>query len=265
MKSPAFQFYPDDFVGSGTVQAADADEIGAYTLLLCLDWGEVGFEYDEKRLAKVCRLSRARFRVVWSHLAAKFPARDGRHYNPRLEREREKQAEWHAKSSAGGKKGAAARWGGHNHPHIEGDGGGHKGGHRMVITTASPNDDTPVSSLQTPSPLQPPTTAARSQKRDRRPREPKPRETWLTPIGAEWEKVNGKGSFPWGQAAGELGNLTEAGHTPEKIARHLAWYLRVRGLDTVDPDPEVIARRQFTPNLKDFRLRFGRFDPERAA
>lgn len=88
-------------------------------------------------------------------------------------------------------------------------------------------------------------------------------DSWLAPIGGAWESVNGAGSFPYGQAARELKPLIEAGHEPPLIARRLAWYLRVRGLDTADPDPAVIARTRFTPNLRDFRLRFGRFDPDR--
>ena len=89
--------------------------------------------------------------------------------------------------------------------------------------------------------------------------------TWLTPIGGAYEAVNGAGTFPWKQAASELAPLKAAGHTVEQIARNLGWYLKVRGLDTADPDPEVIARTRFTPSLRDFRLRFGRFNPERAA
>lgn len=87
--------------------------------------------------------------------------------------------------------------------------------------------------------------------------------SWLEPMRAAWEQVNGAGSFPFGQAARELKPLVDAGNTVERIARQLAWYLRVRGLDTADPDPEVIARTRFTPNLRDFRLRFARFDPDR--
>lgn len=140
MPSPAFQFYPDDFVGSGVVQAAEADEIGAYVLLLCLDWGEVGFAFDEKRLARVCRVSVARFRVIWSHLKDKFPPRDGRHYNPRLERERQKQAEWKAKSAAGGRASAESK---------RANGG--KGGARVVEPPHEPSGQ-PNANIPFPSP-----------------------------------------------------------------------------------------------------------------
>ena len=110
------------------------------------------------------------------------------------------------------------------------------------------------------------TTASRRKKRDAAATGGEgSKSTWLTPIGAAWEAENGKGSFPYPQAAKELKPLADAGHTTEVIARRLAWYLKVRGLDTPDPDPAVIARTRFTPNLRDFRLRFARFDPERAA
>lgn len=139
MKSPAFQFYPDDFLGSAAVARMTHAEIGIYLLLLCYDWNEGGLPEDTATLARMVKLSPKAFGKAWESVGACFPARDGRRFNPRLEKERAKQAEWHAKSSAGGKKGAAKRW------------HGDKGGHQMVITTASPNDDTPVSSLQSPS------------------------------------------------------------------------------------------------------------------
>lgn len=150
MKSPAFQFYPDDFLGSPTVARMSHAEIGVYMMLLCLDWNGDGLPEDIPTLARMVKIPAKQFARMWETLGACFPVRDGRRYNPRLEKERAKQEEWRAKSSAGGKKGAAARW--HTDTDTVGtDKGGHKGGHKMVITTASPNDDTPVSSLQSPS------------------------------------------------------------------------------------------------------------------
>ena len=86
-----------------------------------------------------------------------------------------------------------------------------------------------------------------------------PRATWLTPIGAAWEARYAAGSFDYGQAARECGALTKAGHSPEEIAKRLAWYLENKGSETVLPR-EVLERRSFTPSLRDFRLRFGQFD-----
>lgn len=97
----------------------------------------------------------------------------------------------------------------------------------------------------------------------RKKREPGPkgeRVTWLTPIGAAWEASNGPGSFPYPQAARELEPLTKAGITPDEIARRLAWYLENKGSESVLP-PDQLARKHFTPSLRDFRLRHGKFDP----
>lgn len=105
-KAPAFQFYASDFVGSATVGTSTAEEVGIYVLLLSKDWMETGFVFDEARLALWCKVSVRVFRKAWAHLAEKFPARevDGvlRHFNPRLEAERVKQAAYRAVQSAKG-------------------------------------------------------------------------------------------------------------------------------------------------------------------
>lgn len=111
-----------------------------------------------------------------------------------------------------------------------------------------------------------PTTTPLTTPRTRKPRESRPegdaaaRHTWLTPIGRAWEARYGPGSFPYGQAARELKPLIDAGHTSEEIARRLTWYLSNKGCEDVLP-PEQLARISFRPNLRDFRMRFGQFDP----
>lgn len=98
----------------------------------------------------------------------------------------------------------------------------------------------------------------------RKKRAPRPKgegvPNWLAPIGAAWEARYDKGSFPYGQAAGLLKPLTDAGHSPDEIARRLAWYLENKGSEAV-LNPADLARRHFAPSLKDFRQRFGKFDP----
>ena len=91
---------------------------------------------------------------------------------------------------------------------------------------------------------------------------PAPRVTWLTPAEQVWEARYGPGSFDLGQAMRELAKLYRKGNglTPDEIARRLAWYLENKGSETVLP-PEQLARRHFTPSLRDFRLRHGAFDP----
>lgn len=107
--SPAFQFYPDDFLGSGKVGAMTMQEVGIYTFLLCLDWNECGFVLNRRRLSRFCRVSEPDFAEAWEIVGECFVERDGRWFNPRLEREREKQARFREKQVAAGQASAASR------------------------------------------------------------------------------------------------------------------------------------------------------------
>ena len=111
-QSPAFQFYPNDFLGSGKVGSMTADEVGIYVLLLCLEWNETGFAYDEEELSRWCRTPQQAFVAAWRRVSRCFVERDGKFYNPRLDAEREKQDAWREKSRAGGLKSAESRKGG---------------------------------------------------------------------------------------------------------------------------------------------------------
>ncbi len=139
VSSPAFQLYVNDFLGSAKVGMMDADEVGAYVLLLCLDWQEGGFVFDEKRLAKWCRLTPKKFRKAWEILQNCFAERDGKFWNPRLEKERLKQAEWARKSADGAALTNEKRWG----KRQGGDRGGDQGGDEMATPGVSPNGRTP--------------------------------------------------------------------------------------------------------------------------
>lgn len=95
-KSPAFQFYPGDFLADPKVQAMRAEEVGAYLLLLCAEWLDGPLPDDQGFLARVCRLGAAEFAQAWQALGRCFrPSEDRPGYleNPRLERERAFQAE----------------------------------------------------------------------------------------------------------------------------------------------------------------------------
>lgn len=204
-KSPAFQFYPNDFLGSAKVGTMNAEEIGVYMLLLCLDWQEGGFVYDPFTLARWCRLTEKKFLRAWQMVGRCFIEGDGRMWNERLQRERKKQKEWKNKSSEAGKRGAEARWGSHDQPHSQ--------PHARRITKPSPKDDSPFPS---PSPT-PVTTTTTPRVASRR----RPRETWLTPLASAHETVFGKGSF--GPVAGRFARawktLVDA-HGGEKCAAH---------------------------------------------
>jgi uncharacterized protein YdaU (DUF1376 family) len=138
--SPAFQFYPRDWMG-GAPGKMTPEETHVYVWLLCLDWEHNGFEYDEKELAHWCRLTRPRFRKAWAKVGPNFVDRDGRLYNPRLDRERAKQQVWREKSSEGGRRGAEKRW-----PHRQQGGkqGGNDTNNRVVTPPLTGWSSNPV-------------------------------------------------------------------------------------------------------------------------
>jgi len=97
-KYPSFPFYPKDFLSDPKVQRMTDAEVGFYWRMLCHEWLEVGIP-----------LTSPVVREWWSKggtVTECFFERDGRLFNPRLEKEREKKRLWSEKSSAGGRVGA---------------------------------------------------------------------------------------------------------------------------------------------------------------
>lgn len=93
--------YVNDFLGSAKVGMMSTEEVGMYLLLLFLDWQEGGFVYDHKRLAKWCRMSPSAFKRAWEQVGKCFIECDGRMFNQRLAKEREKQEAWSKKAAKG--------------------------------------------------------------------------------------------------------------------------------------------------------------------
>ena len=104
-KSPAFQFYPADYLSDSNTIAFTAEQDGHYLRLLCLCWLEGSIPIDPRPLLKdgatisdeclnpilrCFRTNRKKTALV----------------HPRLDAERCKQIAWREKSSAGGKASA---------------------------------------------------------------------------------------------------------------------------------------------------------------
>jgi uncharacterized protein YdaU (DUF1376 family) len=109
--SPAFQFYPTDFM-TGTSRMTTS-EVGGYILLLCEQWntGSVPGD-DEKALALIMRCSRGAAKSIWRQVSAKFQrGPDGTWMNARMETERQKQSDYRDVQSQRGKASAEKRWG----------------------------------------------------------------------------------------------------------------------------------------------------------
>jgi uncharacterized protein YdaU (DUF1376 family) len=106
-RSPSFQFYPSDWM-TGAPATMSPDETHVYVWLLCKDWTQNGFIVDST-LSKWCRMTPRKFRKAWERVRHSFVERDGRMYNPRLDKERAKQEEWRRKSAEGGRLSGALR------------------------------------------------------------------------------------------------------------------------------------------------------------
>ena len=109
-RSPAFQFYPKDFLSDENVRVMSLQERGVYITLLCLCWIQGSLPAGVERLAKLCGVPVNAMRKLWPAILPCF--RDGdpdRLIHPRLEREREKQAHYKRRQSDA----AAKRWQSH--------------------------------------------------------------------------------------------------------------------------------------------------------
>lgn len=108
-KSPAFQFYPKDFLMDGNVQAMSLEERGAYITLLCLCWQELVLPKDPVKLARMVGLSLRAFNRIWPSIQRCFVLTEYGYSHPRLNLERQKQDEYRRRQSDKGRASAANR------------------------------------------------------------------------------------------------------------------------------------------------------------
>lgn len=96
-------------MASPDVQSMDLNEVGAYTLLLCIAWQQDRHGYlpdDENKLRRWARMSPEQWAISREMLLGKFPVVEaGMRANIRMIREAEKQSEFSAKQSGNGKLG----------------------------------------------------------------------------------------------------------------------------------------------------------------
>jgi uncharacterized protein YdaU (DUF1376 family) len=100
MKSPAFQFYPGDFLSDFNVAVLTTQEVGAYLLLMCFCWTEGSLPDDLDELSSVAKMDIEAFSASWDkRLKRCFVQEEGRWIHPRLNAERVKQQEFSRKMS----------------------------------------------------------------------------------------------------------------------------------------------------------------------
>jgi len=114
MSSPAFQFYPADFLAEENVVLMSNQEIGCYIKLMCYCWREGSIPADVNKIARLCGEDSSAMAQLWIAIKecfAELEADPKRLVHPRLEKERIKQEEHKKERAESGKKGAKARWG----------------------------------------------------------------------------------------------------------------------------------------------------------
>ena len=113
-KSPAFQFYPADYLADINVRLMSNQAGGCYMTLMCHAWLEGSIPSDIRKIAKLCGEDGAAMAVLWQTLGKCFrphPNDPEKLVHPRLEKERIKQNKFREDKVNSGKKGALSRWG----------------------------------------------------------------------------------------------------------------------------------------------------------
>ena len=109
-KSPAFQFYASDFIGSSKVQRMPLAERGAYITLLAFAWLDHGLPTDMGELGRMVGLTKSAFTKMWgSQLHKCFVERSGKFVNLRQEDIRKAQAEYRKRQRENAAKGWQSR------------------------------------------------------------------------------------------------------------------------------------------------------------
>lgn len=108
--SPAFQFYPKEFLSSSKVLRMSNTEVGVYIKLLSLCWLDGSLPNDVAKMAPMVGVPAKQFARMWPNVLQEcFVVKGERLINMRLEKERRVQADYRAKKKAA----ADARWSKH--------------------------------------------------------------------------------------------------------------------------------------------------------
>ena len=112
-KSPAFQFYPADYLSDANTVVFTAEQDGHYLRLLCFCWLEGSIPSDPEEIQKLLKGSS---RVVEQTLnpvlnCFQLDKKSGRLVHLRLLKEKKKQSDWRKKCAKGGKASGESRRG----------------------------------------------------------------------------------------------------------------------------------------------------------
>ena len=108
-KSPAFQFYPKDWLSDARVRAMGREARGVYIDLLALYWNEGGLPSDTEQLARIAGVPHRTFERLWTLIAPCFGITGPALASKRLDREKAKQTEYRNAQALKGQKSAKSR------------------------------------------------------------------------------------------------------------------------------------------------------------
>lgn len=147
MRTPAFQFYPGDWLSSTNVSLMSPAEEGAYIRLLCYMWNDPNCSLpdDDQVLAVLSRLGDEGWLKGGSTIKACFIKKGNFFFNKKLLNERKKQTLWRKKSQQGGINSGKVRKNKDLGLKV-GDEGWLKGGCDLVGTKDEPKGNTSSSS-----------------------------------------------------------------------------------------------------------------------
>ena len=108
--SPAFQFYPRDFIADGDQAALSLEQVGAYIRMLSYAWLKAGLPDDPDKIARMIHAEVETVSIVLSEHFQRVDGPDGAHWvNPRQEDERRKQAKFRRQQQLKGRASANSR------------------------------------------------------------------------------------------------------------------------------------------------------------
>jgi uncharacterized protein YdaU (DUF1376 family) len=109
-KRPSFQFYPKDWLTDEKVKLMSLSQRGLYITLLCHAWLHGSLPGTETELSRIVSVRKDAFRRLWKGTLQScfISSAVGRLQNPRLDREREKQALFSGLRAEAGRRGGQA-------------------------------------------------------------------------------------------------------------------------------------------------------------
>lgn len=105
-KSPAFQFYPKDYLSDPRVRVLTFEQRGLYWEAVSICWLEGSIPADVPELAAILGASRRRLEHLWPRIAKCFEQHGERLTHKRLDKERKAQADSRQRRTDA----AAKRW-----------------------------------------------------------------------------------------------------------------------------------------------------------